>query len=59
MDTKDDRLDWCDKLNESLANVRQWYADASQTCSNQKNGDINSSIFDVIVFNSQPLLRTF
>ena len=30
MDTKSDRLEWCDKLNEALANVRQWYSDAAR-----------------------------
>lgn len=30
LDTKVDRLDWCDKLNEALINVRQWYSDAAQ-----------------------------
>jgi len=30
MDTKSDRLEWCTKLNEALANVRQWYSDAAR-----------------------------
>lgn len=36
MDTKQDRVDWCAKLNEALANVRQWYSDAAQPIASRR-----------------------
>ncbi|XP_067932572.1 anillin-like isoform X2 [Watersipora subatra] len=36
MDTKIDRLEWCEKLNEALANVRQWYSDAARPVASKR-----------------------